>query len=265
MLRLFAALLLGAAASSPHAPQASSANVQRVLFIGNSLTFANDLPGLVSALSNASAGPRIQCRSVAFPDFSLEDHWNRGAALKAIREGGWSVVVLQQGPSALPESRVLLTQYTKKFDAEIRRVGATTALYMVWPSMERRADFEGVKTSYAAAAREVGGLLFPVGEAWRAAWRRDSHVELYGPDGFHPTPMASYLAALVIYQRLSGRSPVGLPGTVTSTSAGSSPVVIPPARAALLQEAAAEANLAAETKGAATPRREGEVIRSGAY
>jgi hypothetical protein len=250
MLRLLAALLVATVAggSSTPAQPASSANLQRVLFVGNSLTAANDLPGLVSGLSNAAGGPRLECRSVAFPDYSLEDHWNRGVALKAIQEGGWSVVVLQQGPSALPESRVLLIEYTKKFDAEIRRAGARTALYMVWPSLDRRTDFEGVKTSYAAAAREVGGLLLPAGDAWRAAWRRDSHLELYGRDGFHPTPMASYLAALVIYQQLSGRSPVGLPTAIMPTTSSSASVVIPPARAALLQAAAAEANVSHDGK-----------------
>jgi len=57
-------------------------------------------------------------------------------------------------------------------------------------------------------------------------------MPLYGPDGFHPTVTASYLAALVIYQQISGRSPVGLPAWTQ----------MPAARALLLQEAAQEAN-----------------------
>ena len=145
----------------------------RVLFIGNSLTSSNDLPGMIETLARTS-GPRVDCDAVAFPNFSLEDHWNRGDAAKAIARGGWNTVILQQGPSALPESQVLLREYTRKFDAEIRRVGARTALYMVWPSAARRGDFDGVKTSYETAARDVGGLFLPVGEAWRAVWRRDA-------------------------------------------------------------------------------------------
>ena len=75
-------------------------------------------------------------------------------------------------------------------------------------------------------------MLFPVGEAWRGAWRRDPEMPLYGPDGFHPTPTATYLAALVIYQQITGRSPVGLPPWTQ----------MPADRALLLQEAAQEAN-----------------------
>ena len=198
----------------------------RILFIGNSLTAANNLPSMVESVAR-SANRKAITRMVAFADYSLEDHWTRGDARRAIGEGGWSLVVLQQGPSALPESQVLLREYTRRFDADIRRAGARTALYMVWPSRARERDFEGVSRSYAAAANDVGGLLFPVGDAWRAAWARDPSIALYGPDGFHPTPAASYLAALVIVHKAFGVSVVGLraPG-------------ISPSIAAILQNAA---------------------------
>lgn len=206
----------------------------RTLFIGNSLTAANDLPGMIVAVARAARGPRMDCAAVAFPNFSLEDHWQRGDAATAIARGRWTTVVLQQGPSALPESRVLLREYARKFADAIRRVRAAPALYMVWPASARVADFDDVRTSYQLAARDVRGLFLPVGEAWRTVWKRDSRVELYGPDGFHPTQTATYLAALVIYQRLTGRSPLDVPP----------PFAMPAARAALLQRAAADTNAA---------------------
>ena len=205
----------------------------RILFIGNSLTVANGLPELVAALARASGGPSIEHRTVALPDFSLEDHWATGEAAKAIAEGGWTFVVLQQGPSALPESRILLREYTARFDREARRIGAKTALYMVWPSSLRKSDFEGVKMSYEGAAKSVGGVFLPAGEAWRAAWRRDATLPFYGDDGFHPTPLGSCLAAIVIYAQLAGRSPADL---VLPASFGLSAD-----RAALLKAAAADA------------------------
>ena len=155
----------------------------------------------------AAGGPRIACHTIAFPDFSLEDQ------------------------SSTPGV----------FDTVIRRAGARPAFYMVWPAASRQGDFEAVPTSYAAAARAVHGVLLPVGQAWRAAWQRDSHVELYDSDGFHPSPLASYLAALVIYQQVSGRSPQEMPQSVVPASRGFSPIVVPPARASLLRAAATEA------------------------
>jgi hypothetical protein len=177
-----------------------------ILFIGNSLTAANDVPGLVEALGRAN-GRRIVTRTVAYPNYSLEDHWQHGDARRAIAQGGWAFVVLQQGPSALPDSRVLLVEFARRFAEEIRRVHAQPALYMVWPATSRFGDFDGVKLSYETAARVVRGVFLPTGEAWRLAWRRDTNLAFYGPDGFHPTALGSYLAALVIYQGLTGQSP----------------------------------------------------------
>ncbi|HXW08527.1 MAG TPA: hypothetical protein VD833_25075 [Vicinamibacterales bacterium] len=180
--------------------------VPRVLMIGNSLTGANDLPGMVERLASLNGTP-VRTRAVAAPGFSLEDHWGSGQARPLIRSGGWSAVVLQQGPSALPESRVVLRRYTQLFAEEIRASGSKPALYMVWPSKTRTADFASVSESYRLAAADVEGLLLPAGDAWREAWTRDPALPLYSKDEFHPSPLGSYLAALVIVETLTSRAP----------------------------------------------------------
>lgn len=191
-----------------------------ILFVGNSLTYANDMPKLVQQLLEDS-GYEARVEQIARPNFGLQDHWERRKTRRAIRSGGWDVVVLQQGPSAT-EGRPSLLEYSKKFAELAREGGAEPALYMVWPSRARFFDFDGVADSYATAAREVEGVLLPVGDAWRIAWELDPDLALYGPDGFHPTPAGSLLAALVIYQGLTGidphatlRPPAGDPATPT--------------------------------------------------
>lgn len=182
---------------------------ERVLFVGNSLTYGNDLPLLVEALSQAGGRP-LSVDSVTYGGVSLEDHWGLKTQDR-IAAGGWRYVVLQQGPSALLESRVNLREWTARFDTVIKQAGARTAMYMVWPESYRREAFPDVSASYRLAAEDVGGVLLPVGDAWLAAWRRNPALPLYGSDGFHPTLTASYLAALTIYAGLTGGSPVGLP------------------------------------------------------
>ena len=91
------------------------------------------------------------------------------------------------------------------------QAGAATALYMVWPSQARRGDFPDVSRSYATATRAVGGLLLPAGDAWREAWQLDSRLALYGSDGFHPSPLGSELAAITIFQAVTGQPPAILP------------------------------------------------------
>jgi hypothetical protein len=212
-----------------------------VLFIGNSLTYTNDLPGLVEALiDSAGAGPaNIAC--VAYAAYGLEDHWFTGEARGAIDDGDWEVVVLQQGPSAT-EGRPSLLEYSQLFAGEASKIGAETGLYMVWPSRARSDDFDGVSDSYATAADLVDGVLLPAGEAWREAWRQDPDLPLYGPDGFHPSLAGTYLAALVMVEQLTGCSPVGLPSAVDLPSGGFYQVGLGAERITILQEAAAEAN-----------------------
>lgn len=223
----------------------------RVLFIGNSLTYTNDLPGVFEALAVAAGKPKPVVRWVTIGGFSLEDQWNRGDARKAVASGPWDFVVLQQGPSASAEGSSSLRAYTRWFAREIRAGGATPALYQVWPSTSRPQDFDGVIRSYADAAREVDGVLLPAGEAWRAAWKRDPGLELYSKDGLHPTLAGTYLAALTVFGRLYGASPVGLPSKLTLSSGAE--VEVPKAQARTMQEAAQEVDTKAGSTAAASP------------
>jgi len=212
----------------------------RLLFIGNSYTYFNELPALVKALGD-SAGLHLEVESVTFGGVSLEDHWQEGTARARLAASRWDIVVLQQGPSSRPESRVLLLDYATRFNEEIRQAGGQPAFYSVWPAQSRPQDYDGARDSYALAADSLDGMLFPASEAWRAAWRRDGSLALYGPDGLHPTRLGSYLVGLVMVGELTGRSPVGLPARVEVGGAAGYTLDVPAGTARRLQDAAAEA------------------------
>lgn len=229
--------------SEPHDPigLGDLGDGMKVLFIGNSLTYSNDLPLMVQIVGEA-AGHEIAVRSITIGNYSLEDHWVSGSAQEMIQAADWDVVVLQQGPSSLALNKLQLKESAQKFDTIIRAQGARTALYMVWPELSRPAAFDAVSDAYSQAAEVVDGMLFPVGEAWRVAWSMDPELPFYGSDGFHPTSLGSALAALVIFQQLFNESPVGLPATLVPTTRGLATLNIPEHLNALLQEAAARAN-----------------------
>jgi len=242
----FGRVVLLASAIAANLLAAEPPRTLRVLFIGNSLTYVNDVPALVAAMAESAGEPAPVCRSVVAGGFSLEDHWDRGEALRAIERESWDFVVLQQGPSASEEGRTLLLRYARRFAPAIRRAGAKPALYMVWPSTSRHQDFSGVSDSYRIAAADVGGLLLPAGDAWRIVERTRPKLALYSSDGLHPTAAGSYLAAAVIYARLYGRSPLGLPARLAPRPGV--PVDLPADDARALQEAAGEAAAAGGAK-----------------
>ena len=179
----------------------------RVLFIGNSLTSTHDVPGLVALVSVADEGPRVRASTVSFDGFSLEDHWNEGEALEAIDRGGWDLVALQQGPSTTAEHRAQLAEWVGRFAERIRAAGAAPAIYMVWPG---NGDFDAVIASYTAAAQSVDGKLLPAGVAFRSVAANHPAIDLFEPDGLHPSPAGAYLAALTIYGALADRSVAGI-------------------------------------------------------
>jgi hypothetical protein len=211
--------------------------VYRVLFLGNSLTYTNDLPGTVAAIGLA-AGDTIRVQAVVAPNVALIDHvTGKTNAVEAIEAAHWDYVVLQQGPTSLPIYRDTLVLATKWLQPYIRAAGGRSAQLMVWPSATQRATFDEVRRSAQLASRAVGGVFLPAGEAWRAAWSAGPRIALYGPDGFHPSALGTYLTALVVYEGLTGRDVRALPPR--ATVAGQR-LQIPTATVRLLQRVAHE-------------------------
>ena len=211
------------------AAHAAHASPQRVLFVGNSLTAANDLPATVAALARAAGRP-IETDVRAPGGFALEDHWTMTDVQRAIADGHYDVVVLQQGPTSLPESRVNLLEWGRTFSVAIRAAGGRPAFFTVWPESWRSSAFDAVIYSYRATARDNGALLLPAGLAWKNVLRTNRGIKLYGPDGFHPSRLGAYLAAVTIAAGITGKPAVGM-----------ARLGVPARTAAILQRAAAAA------------------------
>jgi hypothetical protein len=207
----------------------------RLLFVGNSLTAGNDLPGLVEAMAS-TGGIKVRTQAVVFGNFSLEDHWNNGQARKVLASARWDYLVLQQGPSSRPESQANLRTWAKKWADEARQHGATPALYMVWPFQGQKEGFELVSQSYRAAATASQARILPAGEAWQEALRLRTPAPLYQEDRLHPTVAGTYLAALVITHELTGVKPRSIPARLKLTRGVE--VALPQAQVDKLQQAA---------------------------
>ena len=213
-----------------HGVRAEARPPLRVLFVGNSLTATNDLPAVVAGLTRAT-GRSLEYRTIAFGGFALEDHWAQGDARAALASRNWDVVVMQQGPSALPESQVNLREWASRFADEARAAGTRPALLTVWPESYRRGALRDVIASYRRAASAARADLFPAGLAWQIAWECRPALRLYGPDGFHPSALGTYAAALVLFGRLFKAPLVGIRALM--------PARVRTRTAVLLQKAAA--------------------------
>jgi hypothetical protein len=200
-------IILFTCCSNENEPQtnADARGDLHILFVGNSLTYTNDLPVLIKELGQ-NDGTTVTYSSLLFPNYSLEDHWNDGNVQKELQKGSYDLVIAQQGPSALPESQVLLLDYTTRLANACKQNKCKLALYMVWPSADRSFDLDNVIRSYANAATSTQSLLCPAGLAWKNAWNVDSALPLYSADDFHPSMIGSVLAAITIYATLKDKA-----------------------------------------------------------
>ena len=71
-------------------------DAQRVLFVGNSLTYVGDIPGLIERLARATGARPVDTTCACLPGISLADQLEGSLARDAIARGGWDAVVLQE-------------------------------------------------------------------------------------------------------------------------------------------------------------------------
>ena len=215
------------------------ADHSKVLFIGNSLTYANDLPAMVSAIA-AQAGKTLLTAEVTEGGFALVDHFRAGRAQAEIAKG-YQLVILQQGPSAELESQANLLRWATRFNPIIRSSGARPALYMVWPELARFGKFGDVHDSYSNAALAIDAMFIPGGEAWRESWRIDPALKFYGEDDFHPSTLGTYAVALSMFAEIFRQTPADLPATFSL--ANGRQIVLDPAQVRAVQQGAWQAHL----------------------
>jgi hypothetical protein len=139
----------------------------KVLFIGNSFTARNDLPGLIAKLA-AARGKTLEHRLISAGGASLRTHWNAGEALKAIQSREYDHAVLQE-QSTLPVKNVKrMHENVRLFDEAIKAAGTRTALYMTWARHHEPKSQQAITEAYASIGRELSATVVPVGLACRA-------------------------------------------------------------------------------------------------
>ncbi|MCA0153493.1 SGNH/GDSL hydrolase family protein [Winogradskyella vincentii] len=172
-----------------------------ILFIGNSLTYYNNLPELVKQTAR-EYNVRVKYEMVAKPNYAIVDHWAEGKVQKLITKKKFDYVILQQGPSSQYEGRQMLIESGKDYKQLCDKTNTKLCYYMVWPSRTYYHTYDGVIKNHRDAAKLNDAILLPVGEVWKAYFDRTDNFQYYGPDGFHPSLLGSKVAARVITEKL---------------------------------------------------------------
>lgn len=196
-----------------------------VLFIGNSYTYVNDLPGTLGTLAN-SLGKEITIDSKTNGGYTFQNHTNDGLTYSKIHSKAWDVVVIQgqsQEPS-FPDTQVdtQTLPYAVQLSDSIWANNACSNVmyYMTWGRQNGDPQWTGINTFekmntrlYNAYMRMADSsdrsMISPVGRVWSYVRANHPGINLYNPDESHPSVEGTYLAACTFYASLFQQSPVG--------------------------------------------------------
>lgn len=214
-----------------------------VLFVGNSYTYVNDLPNVFKQLTG-SLGDEATVDSKTNGGFTFQNHLVDPVTMTKIHAKPWDYVILQgqsQEPS-FPFGQVnanTLPPAVALADSVYANSFCGQAMYfMTWGRQVGDPQWDSINTfykmnnrlrnAYVRIADSANASVAPVGVAWKYIIDNHPTINLYSPDGSHPSLEGTYLAACTFYASVYRKNSTG-----ATYTAGLNPTV-----AGILQSAA---------------------------
>lgn len=192
---------------------AASKDTVRVLFVGNSYVYYNNLIQMIGLISD-SLDTKIICRKSVYGGSTLGDHWNSRKGLKSrkiISEGKFDIVVIQDNSMWPLEHRDSVLYFGELFSNEIKRKGAKPYLYNTWARQKTPETQNAINEVYQELGRTQEATVVPVGNCWAKALALKKEVDLFNVDGSHPSAMGTFLIALSFIKKIAGKIPEKYP------------------------------------------------------
>ena len=187
----------------------------RILMFGNSFTYYNDMPAMLSELLEAEV--RAVTRGGAkLSEFRDPKREIGREAEEVLRSGRWDYVVLQDQSSRPVRFRDSFLRDVHILSRKIRSVGAVPLLFATWPYRPGADQYgktglnfdslgAGLSEAYRAAGEKEGLSVADAGRRFIKLWESGNEEDregLYAEDGSHPGTAGSRIAAECIAEAL---------------------------------------------------------------
>lgn len=202
------------------------ATTRKVLFLGNSYIYTNNLPLVIQQIA-ASMGDTLIYDENNIGGYTMQAHSSDATSISKIYAQPWDVVVLQeqsQRPAFDPSQVATDTYpYARKLDSLVRdhRSCTETMFFMTWgykngdasncmfypPICTYAGMQQRLRESYLQMAQDNNGIVSPVGAVWKQVRDSFPSINLYSPDESHPSMEGTYLAACVFYTSIFHKNP----------------------------------------------------------
>ena len=195
--------------SSTQLQAAEKRDTIRVLFVGNSYVYYNNLSQLINLLTEGMETQLI-CTKSTVGAAHLGEHWRglRGLRSKElITQKKYDVVVIQDNSMWPIEHKDSLLNYGAMFCKLIRERGATPYLYTTWARQKTPETQSVITQAYQELSANTGATRVPVGDAWQLTRELHPEMNLFFTDGSHPSNLGTFLIALSFIKKITGQLP----------------------------------------------------------
>ena len=171
----------------------------KILFIGNSHTYFNDMPATAADMLEKMLGEKVEATMLAYSYKELEWHVkNEYFAVRFnIMYGGYDYCVVQQAAHPFPGDMATF-EGMMRIAEMCGAAGTMPVLIQTWAEKGKPQQQAKLSMGNARAARMTQSLLAPVGTIWKKIVNDHPEIDLYERDGEHAGPYGAYLEALTV-------------------------------------------------------------------
>ncbi len=174
----------------------------KLLFIGNSHTYFNDVAGTVLRLLTAT-GEKSHVTMLTRGGKTLSHHAGDPTVSFNIRYGKYDFVIAQDRGSVFEQDPFEAgAAAIKKMTEE---AGSRFMLYMPWSPRDNRAAQHDMTEGYLSFSRREHCRFAPAGEVFTRLLSTLAPEALFREDGCHATALGGYAAAVTIFYTVTGR------------------------------------------------------------
>ena len=186
--------------------------MKKILFIGNSHTYMNDMPELARQMMENATGEACEVFMLANPGKPLK--WHMEEDYYSVRfnvlYGKYDYCVIQEQAHPLPPEEDTVESIARLIDL-CKKANIAPVIFETWAEKRKPENQDEMNRRYRKLAREYGAILAPVGEVWEktlADLNDQSEYDLYFRDGEHASAVGDYLAAMVTVKAITGKMPL---------------------------------------------------------
>ena len=177
----------------------------KVLFIGNSHTYFNDMPELFRRFYEITAGESTDVVMLAYSGRDLEWHRKEYFAVRyQLLYGNFDYCIIQQAAHPFPPEETTMIM-GKEIISLCHKTKTKPVVYLTWAEKRFPEHQEKMNHVLSKLAEENSALLAPVGIVWENVLREHPEIDLFWKDGEHAGVYGDFLAAAVFCRLIAGQ------------------------------------------------------------